>query len=281
LSDHDAYQDEMGRFFGMSDRDLERLLAGKAVDDEELAEFAAFLREVEAAHLKFPRESTEARQLLAILEAAQFHGDKGEPVARPASKAPGPGPQASRLPNWRRTLMPTGLLSTMWSKAAVAAVAAFFAMAGLAAAGALPDPLQTAAANAADQVGVSLDNPSDVDEPGDVDAVDEDKASEPDDDGAKDDDDAKGEHNNNSDSHPVSTSNDTPPAPAVTTSPPANGNDDTEDDDHASSNPAADDDNEAEDDDDEAKDDDEEADDEAASEPDDHESEDKGESDDD
>jgi hypothetical protein len=308
LSDHDAYKDEMGRFFRMSDRDLDRLMAGKAPEgDEELAELAAFLREVEAAHLKFPPESTEARQLAAILEAAQLLSDKGEPVARPASKAPGPDVsgipdlQASPLPSWRRNLMPTGLLSNVWSKAAVAAVAALLVCCGLAAAGALPDSLQTAAANAAGQVGVSLDNPGDTDEVGDVDGVDDNDA-QGDDDGAKKDDDAQGNESddgdngnngNNGDSQPVKASEDTStPAPAVT-APPAPADDDNDaedkDDDHANSAPAAkddddneaDDDNKTEDDDNDADEDDHEsADDEGAAHEPDHESGDEGESDD-
>jgi hypothetical protein len=299
LSGHDAYEDEMGRFFRMSDRDLDRLLAGKAPEgDEELAELAAFLREVKAAHLKFPPESTEARQLAAIMEAAQLLSDKGEPVARPASKAPGPefsgNPdlQASRLPSWRRNLMPTGLLSNVWSKAAVAAVAALLVCCGLAAAGALPDPLQTAAANAAGEVGVSLDNPGDTDEAGDVDAVD-DNDTQGDDDGAKKEDDAQGEdRDDGGDNHKVSASNDASntPAPAVTAPPaPADDNDDAEDtdDDHANPPPAAKDDDDeaddekADDDDNEADEDDHQsADDEGAADEQDQEGEDEGESDD-
>jgi hypothetical protein len=245
LSDHGAYGDEMGRFFRMGDGDLDRLLAGRAPSgDEELEELAAFLRDVEAAHLRFPPESTEARQLAAMLEAAQLLSDKGEPAARPASKAPGPDHQASRLPKWRSTIVPARLFATIWTKAAVAAVAALLVMAGLASAGALPDPLQTAAANAADTVGVSLDNPGDADEVGDVDAVDDSEANEADDNEAKDDDDAKaaGKDADNGDSHPVSASNDvSTPAPAVTTPSPADDN-------------QADDDNEADDDKDEADD---------------------------
>jgi hypothetical protein len=239
LSGHDAYEDEMGRFFRMRDRDLDRLLAGKAPqDDPELEELAAFLREVKAAHQKLPPESKQARQLAMILEAAQLEI---------------PEPQVSRLPNWRKP-MPAGLFSTMWTKAAVGAVAALLVCCGLAAAGALPDPLQTAAANAAGEVGVSLDNPGDTDEAGDVDAADDNEAADDQDDAAaKDDDKSKTAHSDkssNSDSQPVSASDGTSaPAPAVTAPAPADEDNDAEDKDDDNSAPAAkdDDDNEADD----------------------------------
>jgi hypothetical protein len=177
----------------MSDRDIDRLLAGKAPEgDEAVEELAAFLQEVKAAYLKAPADSTEARQLATILEAAQLQTDKGESVARPPSKATGPAPQASGLPNWRQRLVLTQLFSSLWARIAVASVAAALASGGLAFAGALPDPLQAAAADAANQVGVSLDDPNDVDELGDVDSADDGTANRSDDDADERDDDAGG-----------------------------------------------------------------------------------------
>jgi hypothetical protein len=274
----------MGRFFRMSDWDLDRLLAGKAPEgDEELEELAAFLREVKAAHLKFPPESMEARQLAAILEAAQLLSDKGEPVVRPASKAPGPDRQASRLPSWRRK----PVFSTIWAKVAVASVAAVLLCSGLAVAGALPDPLQTAAANAAGEVGVSLDNPGDVDEAGDVDAVDDNDANQPDDNATKSDhkarhrDDGDGNDDNQGDEQNA-------PAPAVSAPQPVVGNQnnagdeqgDDQDDQGDDNNQGDDQDNEG-DDNNEADDQDNEADDQKPADEQDHEGEDQGESSDD
>jgi hypothetical protein len=181
----------------MSDRDLDRLITGKAPEgDEELEELAAFLSEVEAAHSEAPSKGTEARQLAAIVEAAQLLSDNGEPAARPASKATGSDRQTSGLPKWRRKLVLPQLFSTLWARVAVVAIAAGLVSGGLASAGALPDPLQAAVADAANQVGVSLQDP-DADEPGDVDATDDSTATKGDDDDAKKDDEAKKSNKSN------------------------------------------------------------------------------------
>lgn len=164
MSEYGAYQDEMDRFPSVSERELDRLLAGKApAGDGELEELDAFIRGLRAAYLAAPAPEVEERHVAAIVKAARLIPDKGDPVVRPASKAHGPGWQVSGLPKWRRTrVMLTQLFATLTAKIAAGAVAAVAATSGLAVAGALPDPAQQAVSDAAARVGITLPSPGSV-----------------------------------------------------------------------------------------------------------------------
>ena len=153
--------DEMRDRRGISDQDLDRLLAGKAPSgrdgiDEALA---AFAREVGTAFAGSSSAHLERSVVAAAVEASRLNIEKGDPVARPASKAHGPDPQVSGLPRWRRKTVLSSLFASLVAKIAGVAIAAAAATGGLAAAGALPAPAQQAVASAASTVGIHLPSP--------------------------------------------------------------------------------------------------------------------------
>jgi hypothetical protein len=137
LSDHDAYPDDMARRSNPSDVDVERLLTGKAPEGQE--ELAAFVRDVKSLYERAPSEPTARDHLAAMADATHSTAE-----AHPA-------------PSRKLVRMPT--LSRAWAKVALATVATALLMSGLAVASALPDPVQSAFAGAADRVGISLDDP--------------------------------------------------------------------------------------------------------------------------
>jgi hypothetical protein len=209
MSHHGGYQHEMGRFENVSDGELERLLAGKVLHgEEELGALTSFVRDMKDTYQVSPDGTSEARHLAAIFEAAHLLADKSEPVARPASKADGPATQASGLPKKRRKLVSARLDSIV--ARTVVGVAVFATTGSFAFAGTLPDPLQQAAVDVADTVGVTLPDPDESssdendDAPNgvldDVEAVEpedsavlaesDDEDDDPDDDGADDETDA-------------------------------------------------------------------------------------------
>ncbi len=143
-SQHDAYFD--------------RLVRGEAPSagqyDESLMAFVDRTRRVGQIS---PGPSVEAKHMAAILETTQLFVDKGEPAARPASNATGPGIQASGLPKRRRKLVLSSLFASLSAKLAAGGIAvAMAATSGLAYAGKLPAPVQNTFANAADVVGIEL-----------------------------------------------------------------------------------------------------------------------------
>ena len=175
MSDSDGYADEMGRFSDMSDRDIERLFAGKAPeDDAELGEVARFFADLDEAYPEASTESCEAAHVAAMIATAQLLAENGDPVARPVSKAHGPEVQASGLPKWRRNVMVRGLFASRLVRVGVIAAVLALVFGGVALAGALPGPVQDGVAGAAQQVGFDLPSSDDdgVDD-ADVDDVDD------------------------------------------------------------------------------------------------------------
>jgi hypothetical protein len=155
VSDPDAYPDDMGRFYGMSEEDIERLVGGAApADDEELEQLAGFLAVAKEELTRGPAQATEHAHLVSITETARSLAEKGEPVARPASKATGPAPQASGLPTWRRVLL-GNRATRLIAKVTAAAVALTVLTGGLALAGVdLPNQVE----DAFDRAGIELPN---------------------------------------------------------------------------------------------------------------------------
>jgi len=143
---------------GISDQDIDRLLAGTAPDGGAAidAVLARFIREAGAAFATPLPPETEQGFLAAAIEASRLAIDKGEPAAKPASKAHGPGRQASGLPKWRRRAVLSSLFASLSAKIAGVAIAAVAATGGLAAAGALPGPAQQAVSNAASTIGIHV-----------------------------------------------------------------------------------------------------------------------------
>ncbi len=147
----------------MSDRDVDRLLSGKPPGgDDDLAELAGFVRDVKDVYGQAPAEATAQRHLAAMVDATRLLSEERERAQAPASEAGGHRPAPER-PNWRKRVVFNQLLTRMWAKIALASAAAVLATGGLAVAGALPDPAQSAVASAAGQVGVSLEDPDEPD----------------------------------------------------------------------------------------------------------------------
>jgi hypothetical protein len=162
LSGAGADSGEMRDRRSLSDQDLDRLLAGKAPSGGDAVdrELATFVRDVRTAFLAPPAAETERMHLAAAMAASHLNVDKGDPAVRPASKAHGPDRQASGLPKWRRRTVLSSLFASLTAKIAGVAIAAAAATGGLAAAGALPAPVQQAVASAASNVGINLPNPN-------------------------------------------------------------------------------------------------------------------------
>jgi hypothetical protein len=146
MSDLDAYEDEMGRFSRLNDRELDRLLAGQGpVEDGDFVELATFFRELNVVFQEAPDGPTEIQHLTAIMDAV---------LLLPGADAP---PVASTVE--RLFLRSRGAWSGRTSRAArvaFAVVLALGAFCGVAYAGALPGPVQGAVADVARNVGVSL-----------------------------------------------------------------------------------------------------------------------------
>ena len=139
---------------GFSDSDIERLLAGKAPagGDRLDAELAAFARDVRTAFLAPAPPEVEREHLAAAVQAARLAGT-ANPRAKPARRA-------SRPVAWRRRTVLSSVFVSLSAKIAGVAIAATAAAGGLAAAGALPAPVQSAVASAASNVGLNLPNPN-------------------------------------------------------------------------------------------------------------------------
>jgi len=156
---------EMRRLGHISDSDLDAIRAGKIPAGDARAEaLARLVRDLGDA---FPEPCTaelEAQHLAAIMDAVHLMAEKGEPVARPASKAHGSDTQASGLPkSWREGIASQikGLFATKVAKVVVAAIALVFAFSGIAVAGVLPPHVQDRVADVVAAVGIHIPGGSD------------------------------------------------------------------------------------------------------------------------
>jgi hypothetical protein len=146
LSNGSAYEDEMGLFSRLSDRELDRLFAGKGpAEDRELEELAGFFRELPVVFQQAPDASTEARHLTAIMEAVRLlPADEGTASLNAVEESK-PGGRAAWLGRTSRA-----------ARFALAGVLVLGLFCGAAYAGALPGPVQGAVADVARNIGVSL-----------------------------------------------------------------------------------------------------------------------------
>jgi hypothetical protein len=157
LSDFDANQDDMRRISRLSDRELDRLVAGDA-GERDLEELAAFFREAKEVLEVPPPMGVAARQVAAIVEAAERAA--GDPtVARVRS----PQPETRRRPLMQRKLV--------YVAAGLASLAVF---SGAAYADELPAPVQDGVAGVAENVGVSLPSSDDDNDGGGAGSGDDD-----------------------------------------------------------------------------------------------------------
>jgi hypothetical protein len=158
--------DEMGIDPEIANEELEALLAGHGRDKN--LDLTRFVDDLSTA---FPATApASAAHLAAIANEAQLLADKGDPVARPASNAVAPVPQASRPPKrWRNTMKDKK--ARILIKFAAPVVALFAVLGIMGSAGALPRTLQHLTSHAAGFVGIDL--PSGDDEGNDSTADDQ------------------------------------------------------------------------------------------------------------
>lgn len=162
MSSFDVHPPEMYGNGAFDDRDAEELLAGGPGDGSPLAAFVAQLRD--SATAPVPEVGPE---LAAVFAVGLTSTEKGDLPVTAASNADGPGFQAAGLPKWRRRRMFSTFLGTLLGKLVVGGVAAAAATGALGAAGALPDPVQSAVSDVVSVVGVDLPHPGeDSDAPG-------------------------------------------------------------------------------------------------------------------
>ena len=166
MTPFDVPPDEMGIDPEIANEELEALLAGQGRDKN--LDLTRFVDDLSTA---FPATApAAAAHLAAISNEAQLLADKGDPVARPASNAVAPVPQASRPPKrWRNTMQDKK--SRILIKIAAPIVALFAVLGIMGSAGALPRTLQHLTSHAAGFVG--LDLPSGDDEGNDSTADDQ------------------------------------------------------------------------------------------------------------
>jgi len=166
MSPFDVPPDEMGIDPEIANEELEALLAGHGRDKN--LDLTRFVDDLSTAFP--PHAPAAAAHLAAIANEAQLLADKGDPVARPASNAVAPVPQASRPPKrWRNTMKDKK--ARVLIKIAAPVVALFAVLGIMGSAGALPRTLQHLTSHAAGFVG--LDLPSGDDEGNDSTADDQ------------------------------------------------------------------------------------------------------------
>jgi hypothetical protein len=163
MSLFDVPPDEMGIDPEIANEELEALLAGHGRDKNlDLTRFVDDLSTAFPAHAP-----ASAAHLAAIAHEAQLLADKGDPVARAASNAVAPPPQAPK--RWRNTMKDRK--ARILVKIAAPIVALFALLGIMGSAGALPRTLQNLTSNAAGVVGLNL--PSGEDEGNDATADDQ------------------------------------------------------------------------------------------------------------
>jgi hypothetical protein len=144
----------------ISDSDFDRLIAGKgSTSGPEAAELARVLAQVNSAYVSPIRAAAESKHLAAIRQANRN---------RPASTAPAASSFGFKsvlepFKSFGATLRRAGYVHLSGATAVWAVVAALFmvsATGGLAAAGVLPDSIQSVVSNAAASVGINVPMPA-------------------------------------------------------------------------------------------------------------------------
>jgi len=145
---------EMKTFRKISPQDLDRLYAHGS-GSEELEDIFRLVQNVRSKYLGEIDPELETAHLAALMQVVNST-DKGDLVAR-ASKVKGPVSRASGLPQGRRRFALQSVFATLSAKLALGGAAvAMAATGGLAGTGNLPDQVQTAAAHAAEKVGIVI-----------------------------------------------------------------------------------------------------------------------------
>lgn len=139
----------------LSDADLDRLLAGKApLGAEDNPHLRNFFRDLRNRYVADPPPALREAHVAQMMKAARLPNDQKRPWTAPVAPA-----GRNNRPRWRRNLVSSSLFGSITAKILAGVVAAAAATGGLAAANALPKPVQAAVASAAGTVGVHLPDP--------------------------------------------------------------------------------------------------------------------------
>lgn len=143
----------------ISDGEFDKIIAGQSgPSGPEAAQLARTMKELNAAYVRPITPATESRHLNAILKANQSRPRQGAATGSTSGLDPVLEPLRNLAAGFRRL----GLLQLSGSTAVWAVVVALFlvtATGGLAAAGVLPDPIQSAVSSAASSIGIDVPTP--------------------------------------------------------------------------------------------------------------------------
>lgn len=139
---------------GLSDEEFDRLVSGRpSAGHQHTNETAQFIRDLRELCLPAESGAHQARHLAAI-RAALSQRSRGLHLVHSAGAA---APMAASGRTLRETLLQS--MSGMATKAAVLATALVTSAGGMAVAGVLPQPIQSAISDAAGNVGIALPDP--------------------------------------------------------------------------------------------------------------------------
>jgi hypothetical protein len=141
----------------ISDSDFDKVIAGQGASDPEVAQLKRILSQVNSAFVSPIPPASESRHLAAIQQA-----NRSRPKASPSAAPAGFRSAMEPFTNFLETMRRSGYAHLSGATAVWAVVAALFlvsATGGLAAAGVLPDSIQSAVSNAAASVGIDVPMP--------------------------------------------------------------------------------------------------------------------------
>lgn len=157
MSDFDVLPDDMKWLANISDRDADRVLAGKGPDGRaDLEGVARFVDELSAAFPESSTEDLESAHVSAMMEAARVAAAAAAASVRVLPLA---DPDVGPMDRLRAALAPRGM------RIALASGFVALALGGTAYAGVLPAPVQRAVAKAVRVVGIEIPSP----QPGEAD----------------------------------------------------------------------------------------------------------------
>ncbi|HEU5001561.1 MAG TPA: hypothetical protein VFW71_02125 [Actinomycetota bacterium] len=146
MSPRDGCPHEMDDVTRMSDTDIERLLTGKApLGGEDAPDLTSFFADLKSRYVADPppavRQAHLAQMFDKLPDAARLPITQQRTQQRPTPR-PGTDTGTPGRPPWRRKVVFSSLFGTLTAKILAGVVAAAAATGGLAAAGALPAPVQ-------------------------------------------------------------------------------------------------------------------------------------------
>jgi hypothetical protein len=157
LSKKDVFSFEMRSLYETRDRELERILSGKSPADGRHDDLYVLAGELQNA---FPQEpvaaEVERAHLVAMIEASRLAIEESESVVVRGTEAGGTAAQKPWLWKKRRKLVHTNRFPSLLATVASLTLGVFAIFGGVAAAGVLPDSLQSTVWQAVAHVGLNI-----------------------------------------------------------------------------------------------------------------------------